>query len=50
MTEPHRHEWDSRDRLIRLEAEVCILKRLVYGAVSIILGGVLVSVLALVLR
>lgn len=52
MTEPHRHELDSRDhdRLIRLEAEVFILKRLVYGAVSIILGGVLAAVLALVLR
>lgn len=52
MTTEHRHEWGTpdHDRLIRLEAEVCILKRLVYGAVSIILGGVLAAVLALVLR
>lgn len=52
MSEGHSRDWDSRDhdRLIRLETEVCILKRIVYGAVSIILGGVLAAVLALVLR
>lgn len=52
MNEGHSRDWDSRDhdRLIRIETELSILKKIVYGAVSIVLGGVLAAVLALVLR
>lgn len=44
------HRGDEHDRLIRLEADVELLKKLVYGAVSVILAAVLGAVMVSVLR